>query len=66
MEDAMKYFSKKILGHKIFRSMVSWDTNLKKENVKLSNPPPTYLIYAPEKESFNIRVFVTESNDSSP
>ena len=27
MGEAMKYFPKKIMGHEIFRSMVSWATN---------------------------------------
>ena len=27
MGDAMKYFRKKLLGHEIFRSIVSWATN---------------------------------------
>ena len=27
MGEAMKYFLKKLLGHEIFRSMVSWATN---------------------------------------
>ena len=45
---AITYFPKKLLGHEIFRSMVSWATNLFFEKfVKPSGPPPTYLMYAP-------------------
>ena len=29
----MKYFSKKLLGHEIFKSMVSWVTNLFSKNL---------------------------------
>ena len=44
----MKYFQKKLLGHEIFKSMVSRATTIFLKN--LSNPlalPLTYLIYAP-------------------
>ena len=44
----MKYFLKKLLGHEIFRSMVSWGTKMFLKN--LENPPaspPTYLMFAP-------------------
>ena len=44
----MKYFLKKLLGHEIFRSIVSWAT--KNFYINLWNPPaprPTYLMYAP-------------------
>ena len=56
MGGAIKYFSKKLLGHEIFRSMVSWATNsFLGKFVKHSNAPPppppllpplTYLMYA--------------------
>ena len=44
MGGAMKYFPKKLLGHEIFRSMVSWAT---KDFLKdLQNPlaPPSYIL----------------------
>ena len=38
----MKYFPKKVLGHKIFSSMISWPTNFYFEkSVKHSAPPPS-------------------------
>ena len=41
MGRAMKYVSKKLLGHEIFGSMVSWATNsFFEEFVKPSAPPP--------------------------
>ena len=43
----MKYFLKKLLGHEIFRSMVSWTTKFFEKFVKPSYPPPTYVMYAP-------------------
>ena len=44
----MKYFPKKLLGHEIFRSMVSWATKLFLKNLQTLRPlPPTYLMYAP-------------------
>ena len=43
----MKYFLKKLLGHEIFRSMVSWGTKIFWKNLENPPPPPTYLIYAP-------------------
>ena len=48
MGEAMKYFLKKLGGHEIFRSMVSWATKYFLK--KMENPPapfPTYLMYAP-------------------
>ena len=49
MGDAMKYFLKKLLGHEIFRCMVSWATKIFLENLENPpSPPPTYLMYAPE------------------
>ena len=33
MGGAMKYFSKKLLGHEIFRSMVSWATKIFLKNL---------------------------------
>ena len=48
MGGAMKYFLKKLLGHELFRSMVSWVTKIFFEKfVKLSGPAPTNLMYAP-------------------
>ena len=48
MRGAMKYFLKKLLGHEVFRSMVSWPTTFFFEKfVKTTGPPPTYLMYAP-------------------
>ena len=47
---AMKYFSKKLLKHEIFRSMVSWTMKFffeKFENTPPPAAPPTYLIHAP-------------------
>ena len=44
----MKYFPKKLLGHEIFRSIVSWATKYFLKN--LQNPSalsPTYSMYAP-------------------
>ena len=42
----MKYFLKKLLGHEIFRPMVSWATKCFFEKfVKPSSPSPTYLMY---------------------
>ena len=44
----MKYFLEKLLGHEIFRFMVSWATKNFLKNLK--NPPlssATYLMYAP-------------------
>ena len=44
----MKYFLKKLLGHEIFKSVVSWATKFFEKFVKPSGPsPPTYLMYAP-------------------
>ena len=44
----MKYFLKKLMGHEIFRPMVSWATKLFLKNLyNPPDPPPTYLIYAP-------------------
>ena len=36
MGEVMKYFLKKLLGHQIFRSMVSWATNMFETFVKRS------------------------------
>ena len=48
MGGAMKYFLKKLMGHEIFRPMVSWATKLFLKNLyNPPDPPPTYLIYAP-------------------
>ena len=48
MGEAMKYFLKKLLGHEIFKSMVSWATKIFLKNFKNPPaPPPTYLMYAP-------------------
>ena len=47
MGGTMKYFLKKLLGHKTFRSVVSWATkDFFEKFVKPSGPPSTYLIYA--------------------
>ena len=49
----MKYFLKKLMGHEIFTSMVSWAMkHFFKKFVKPSATPtplspPTYLMYAP-------------------
>ena len=44
----MKYFLKKLMGHEIYRSMVSWATKYFLKNLyNPSAPPPTYLMYAP-------------------
>ena len=52
----MKYFMKKLLGHEIFRSMVSWAAKISLEICKiLSPPPPAYLMYAPLLEINAIR-----------
>ena len=55
----MKYFRKKLLGHEVFRSMVSWATKLFLKNLKKTrqpppppSPPPTYLMYAPLVEIY--------------
>ena len=40
MGGAMKYFLKKLLGHEIFRSMVSWATKNFLKNLKFSNIQP--------------------------
>ena len=46
----MKYFLKKLLGHEIFRSMVSWATKFFLKNLQNPPaPPPTYLMCAPLK-----------------
>ena len=43
MGGAMKYFRKKLLGHEVFRSMVSWATKFFLKNLK--NPqPPSYIL----------------------
>ena len=48
MGGAMKYFRKKLLGHEVFRSMVSWATKFFfKKFVKPSGPPPTHLMCTP-------------------
>ena len=56
MGGSMKYFPKKLMGHEIFRSMVSCTTKIFFEKfVKPSvpQPPPTYLTYGPlRKETF--------------
>ena len=52
MGEAMKYFLKKLLGHEIFRSMVSWATNFFEKLVKPSGFSPTYLMYAPLMQEF--------------
>ena len=44
----MKYFPRKLLGHKILRSMVSWATKFFFWKIcKTLWPSPTYLMYAP-------------------
>ena len=44
----MKYFSKEILVHEIFRSMVPWATKYFLKNLQNSPvPPPTYIMYPP-------------------
>ena len=43
----MKYFQKILLGHEIFRFMISWGTIFFEKFVKPSPAPPTYLMYAP-------------------
>ena len=44
----MKDFQKILLGHEIFRSMISWTTIFFFEKfVKPSPAPPTYLMYTP-------------------
>ena len=47
MGAAMKYFSKKLLGHEIFRSTASWAANFFRKICNISTPPPTYLMYGP-------------------
>ena len=44
MGGAMKYFLKKLLGHEIFRSMVSWAMNFFKKNCKTLRPPRSYIL----------------------
>ena len=46
MGGAMKYFMKKLLGLKMFRSMVFWAMIFFLKNLQNpSDPPPTYLMY---------------------
>ena len=48
MGGVMKYFSKKLLGHEIFRSMVSRASKFFLKNLYNPQvPPPTHLMYAP-------------------
>ena len=49
MGGAMKFFSKKLLGHEIFSYMVCWATKFYLKNLKKSpHPlPPIYLMYGP-------------------
>ena len=50
MGGAMKDFLKKLMGHEIFRYMVSWATKIFFLNLQNPPaPPPTYLMYAPLK-----------------
>ena len=62
MGGAMKYFPKKLLGHEIFRPMVSRATKFFfffEKFVETSGPSPTYLMYAPYAWfSENARCFV--------
>ena len=45
MGKAMKYFLKKLLGHEIFRSMVSWVTRFFLRNLQNPLPlPPSYIL----------------------
>ena len=49
MRGAMKYFLKKLLGHEIFRSMVSWAMEFffekfVKPSAPSSSPPSTYIL----------------------
>ena len=44
----MKLFSEKLLDHEIFSSVIPWVTKIFfKKFIKLSSPPPTYLVYTP-------------------
>ena len=43
MGGAMKYFLKKIMGHEIFRSMVSWATKNVLKNLLIPPAPPLLL-----------------------
>ena len=43
----MKYFTKKLLLHVIFISMIPWATRIFEKYVKPSGPLSTYLIYTP-------------------
>ena len=56
MGGSMKYFPKKLMGHEIFRSMVSCTTKIffqKFVKPSVPQPPPTYLTYGPlRKETF--------------
>ena len=44
MIGAIKYFPKKLLGHEIFRYMVSWATNLFFEKFVKPSGPPSYIL----------------------
>ena len=46
MGGAMKYFSKKLLGHEIFRSTASWAAIFFRKICNISAAPPTYLMYS--------------------
>ena len=49
MGGAIKFFTKKLLGHEIFSFMVPWVVRHFLKNLldPLATPPPTYLINAP-------------------
>ena len=47
MGAAMKYFSKKLLGHEIFRSAASWAANFFRKICNITAHAPTYLMYGP-------------------
>ena len=40
----MKYFLKKLMGHEIFRSVVSWATKYFLKNLENLPAPPSYIL----------------------
>ena len=56
MGGAMKYLLKKLLGHEIFRTMVSWTTNFFFSKIFKILRPPLLLLHTYRTLPFNARV----------